>query len=138
MGFCDMSYDTSFLHPQLLFIVWKRNPLLSETKNFLKTIQESLSNTTQPLYFMSDLRHGRIMDIRAISELGKLSEHALWGGGTAFSQSPTTRIFVSNFQQRSQNKERNLFFNTPEESIHFLTGMIPDIISQIDWQAIIP
>jgi hypothetical protein len=61
-------------------------------------MHDMLDSAPQPLYFLSDLRKGRIVGMRAIAELGKCTQHPKWAGSTAFTQNPISRLFVDSFR----------------------------------------
>ncbi len=60
------SYRINIISNQLVYIAWDKNPLRDEAYRFIDDLTVILDDATQPLYFLSDLRHGRIIDIRAI------------------------------------------------------------------------
>jgi hypothetical protein len=133
-----MSYHLMALNSRLIFITWERSPTHNEAQAFLHNLERWLNHATQPLYFISDLRQGRIVDIRVINQLGQLTKHPNWGGSTAFSQSPLSKIFVGSFQKMAHSaKETNSFFDMPEQAINFLEVIAPGVTQDIDWHAIL-
>src|SRR5688500_6457245 len=91
----DMSpYTIQQVTPQLVYIKWLRNPSDAESHQFLYDLHNILERATQTQYFISDLRRGRIMSVRAINQLSQLVQHQQWGGSTAFSQNPISKMFV--------------------------------------------
>ena len=133
-----MAYHLLALNPQLIFITWERSPHPDEAQAFINNVERWLNHAPHPLYFLSDLRQGRIVDIRIINQLSQLTKHPCWGGSTAFSQSPLSKIFVGNFQKMSRTtQDVNTFFDLPEQAIEFLETLVPGITHNIDWHAIL-
>src|SRR5690606_15537960 len=106
---------------------------------FLAELQKLLDEAPKPQYFISDLRRGRITDMRSIRQLSQLTKHKNWAGSSAFSQDPITGILVQSFRtfspgQRDANDEIQ---TTPADALRFLSELKPGITDGIDWDAVI-
>lgn len=131
-------YRINVLNNHLVYIEWKSNPLRDEAYRFVDDLSSLLNNASQPMYFISDLRHGRIIDIRAIHQLSELTTHKNWAGSTAFSENPLSKLFTTTFRKGIfKGGERNTFFPTPEEAISFLEEMAPGVTEGVNWTEIL-
>lgn len=132
------SYRINIISDQLVYIAWDKNPLRDEAYRFIDDLTVILDDATQPLYFLSDLRNGRIIDIRAIHLLSELTTHRNWAGSTAFSENPLSKLFTMTFRKGIFNDlDRNTFFATPEEAISFLEVLSPGISECMEWAKIL-
>jgi hypothetical protein len=136
-----MDYQIIRLSDELVYIRWYRTPRINSgvDAQFLADLQKLLDEATTPQYFISDLRRGRITDMRSIRMLGQLTQHKNWAGSSAFSQDPITGILVQSFRafspgQRDVNDEIQ---TTPADALRFLDQLKPGIIDGIDWDAVI-
>lgn len=132
-----MSYAMNRLSPRLVMIVWLRTPLPDEAKDFIQALQTLLDHAESPQYFISDLRHGQIVDVRIIHQLSVLSQHANWAGSTAFSQSLISKLFLGSFRKMVTATERNMTFDRPEDAIAFLEALSPNLTAGVDWSHIL-
>lgn len=133
-------YEIIRLSPELVFICWHRSPgrNAGTEEKYLAEIKTLLDDAEQPLYFMSDLRKGRIIDIRVINQLVDLTRHRNWAGSTAFSQSPISKIFAGTFVRfSSTSASTNEMQDKPEEAIAFLESLKPGLTRNIDWNRVI-
>lgn len=128
-----MSYAVSHLNSRLVMIVWTRTPLPNEAKDFIHDLQTLLDKATEPLYFISDLRRGQIVDVRIIHQLSALTKHANWAGSTAFSQSPISKLFLGSFRKMVTASDKNMTFDRPEDAIAFLEALSPELTAAVDW-----
>jgi len=131
------TYTIEQVTPQLVYITWLRNPTDAETQQFLQDLNKILGNATQAQYFISDLRRGRIMSVRAINQLSQFTQHKHWGGSTAFSQNPISKMFAGNFHRMSRDNEHNSMFDQPEQAIAFLEALQPGLTSGVQWSELI-
>jgi hypothetical protein len=133
-----MSYTLTHLTSQLILVSWRRTPIADEAKAFIQALQELLDTTTHPLYFISDLRRGRIVDVRIIHQLSQLTQHANWAGSTAFSQNPISKIFLGSFQRLlNSTSDKNVTFDHPEDAIAFIDDLCPGLKREVDWQTVL-
>ena len=131
-----MTYVMHALKENLVLIIWRKAPQRSEGYQYLHELEERLNAAEKPLYFISDLRKGRISDIRVISQLSQLSRHPNWAGSTAFSRDPMTRMFVGTYQRLTEKEqERNTMYDTPEQAIAFLESLEEGLTAGVDWAA---
>ena len=136
-----MDYQIIQLSDELIYIRWYRTPRLNSgvDAQFLADLQKLLDEADTPQYFISDLRRGRITDMRSIRHLSQLTKHKNWAGSSAFSQDPITGILVQSFRtfapgQRDANDEIQ---TTPADALKFLDQLKSGITDGIDWDAVI-
>lgn len=132
-------YTIQCLKPTLYLITWHRTSNGLGTDNaYLDALKDILQQAEAPVYFISDLRHGRLVNMGSIKRLGKLTEHPMWGGSTAFTNNPVSRLHVSNFQRYTGNNlDHNPLLETPEEAIGFLESLQAGLTTDMDWESII-
>jgi hypothetical protein len=131
-------YEFYWLHTKLLLIMWLRTPPPNIATQFINRLHELLDESPHPVYIISDLRRGRIIDGKILAQLGQLTQHKNWAGSTAFSQNPISNMFANTFQKTLKDgQERNLIFDKPEDAISFLGSLDAEIVSEIDWQAVL-
>ncbi len=134
-----MDYQIILASDQLVFIRWLRESTSMDVETqFLSEIQALLDNAEQPLYFISDLRKGRIVNVESLRELGELTKHANCGGETGFTNNPYTTQFMKLFARFAAKPQssRNLA-NSPEQSIAYLESLVPGLTQGIDWDALL-
>lgn len=137
-----MDYEFLQLSARLYFIRWNDNPAIgspSET-HFLEEMRRTLDSAPQPVYFVSDLRNGRVSNAVVLRELGKLTAHRNWGGSASFSEDPTTHLMMNVFRKyshRNLSEPRNQTWKTPQEAINYLDKLAPGITAEVDWDALI-
>lgn len=132
-------YEFMRLSDELVLISWHRTPSSAKIEQqFVNELRQLLDSATIPQYIISDLRRGRIVTVRILSQLGQLTAHPNIGGSTAFSHDPLTNIFVATFKRLTgKYKSRNETFDTPEEALAFVESLKPGITNNIDWEKII-
>jgi predicted trehalose synthase len=132
-------YTIQQLKKNLIYIFWARTPGITEAHQFVRELQSLLdAEEENQLFFISDLRRGRIIDIRVIQMLSRLSQHEKWAGSVAFTTDPVSRSFVNIFQNMIvEHKERNMMFDEFEKAYAFLEQLEPGIMGDIDWQAVL-
>ena len=129
-------YELLQLSDQLVFIKWHQSPAnLQVEQQFLLDIQQALDAADHKIYFLSDLRKGRIITIRTLQTLGALTAHENWGGSAAFSRNLTTKLFVNTFTRLAKATEgKDQMFEKPEDALAFMASLQPGLIDGIDWQ----
>ena len=133
-----MVYQFTKLHHTLVYIAWKRSPSTESGKAFIQALKQMLDQATEPLYFISDLRRGQIVDIRIIHQLIGLTQHRNWAGSTAFSQNPISRLFLGSFHKMlPSGLDKNATFDRPEEAIAFLEHLCPGLTASVNWPYIL-
>jgi hypothetical protein len=135
-----VDYEIIKLTDELVFIRWLRTPGRDSRveDQYLSELRRVLDESPVPLYFLSDLRQGRIADIRAIQKLGQLTKHKHWAGSTAFSTDPITALLVRSFRSfATKVNSRNEMQTTPEAALSFLETLKPGITEGVDWERMI-
>lgn len=133
-----MPYTIQWLKDNFVYITWQRTPGITEAQRFVAELDDIVRKAEQELYFMSDLRRGRIIDIRVIQMLSRLTQHDNWGGSVAFTTDPVSRSFVNIFQGMIlENKDRNPMFDEFEKAYAFLEQLSPGITDGVDWDAVL-
>ncbi|MCA9912299.1 MAG: hypothetical protein KC496_03085 [Anaerolineae bacterium] len=133
-----MPYKIQWLKDNLVYITWKRTPGITEAQRFVSELDGIVRNSEQKLYFMSDLRRGRIIDIRVIQMLSRLTQHENWAGSVAFTTDPVSRSFLNIFQGMIlENKDRNPMFDEFEKAYSFLETLSPGITDGVDWESVL-
>lgn len=131
-----MFYRTLKLSDELVYIKWYATPTVGghPESTFIDGLKMLLDSAEGGLYFISDLRFGRIMDMRIIQQLAALTKHPHWADSTAFSRSPVSAMLVSTFSMfAKQSSEHHEIWNTPEEAVAYLETLKPGIAKDIDW-----
>lgn len=128
------------LSGNLVYIRWNRSPQRSapsETK-FIKEVRTILDMAEDKIYFISDLRKGRIVNVDVLLKLGQLVLHSHWGGSTAFSSNQLTKVFVDAYSRFAQKeKPQDEIWDTPEEAIGYLESLKEGITQNIDWNTVL-
>ncbi|MAU08698.1 MAG: hypothetical protein CL607_02660 [Anaerolineaceae bacterium] len=132
-------YEIEWLTDRVILITWHKSPMdPNVTTAYIRELHEILYSVTEPIFFLSDLRKGRIQDVRALQGLAELTKHKNWGGGASFSQNPLTRIFVDTVRRLAADiNTRDGIFLTPEKAIAYLESLEPHITEDIDWNAVL-
>ncbi|MEP6985951.1 MAG: hypothetical protein ABI970_10145, partial [Chloroflexota bacterium] len=90
------------------------------------------------LYFLSDLRKGRIIDVSILQKLGSLTRHANYGGGSAFSEDVISSMFVGIFTKFADaEKGSSVFYKTISEALAYLEALKTGVTAPVDWQTFI-
>lgn len=133
-----MVYNIHSMSEKLIWISWERTPTSQEAGDFLNQLKKLLDDADGLIYFISDLRRGRIIDMRVIQQLGALSAHPNWGGSSAFTESPISKLFVGNFQRMVvKDAGKNSMFDQPEQALAFLEALEPGLTENIAWNEMI-
>jgi hypothetical protein len=135
-----VNYSIQKLSDELYYIRWSAAPKAESKpeKDFIPALSALLDESPHPIYFISDLRKGRIMNVGVINQLASLSHHKNWAGSTAFSSDPIASIFVGTFSKLAKQKsEHREIQNTPEESLAYLESLKESITDNIDWDMVL-
>ncbi len=134
-------YKVVQLTSELVYIKWHRfaqDDQYVEEQRYIDDIQALLDNAAHPLFFLSDLRGGRIMDITRLKQLAELTHHPNWAGSAAFAKDPLATIFVGVFRQLTrQDQQHPEIYEQPEEAVSFLESLKPGLTTGIDWAAVL-
>ncbi|PJF43330.1 MAG: hypothetical protein CUN55_08995 [Phototrophicales bacterium] len=130
------SYRIQRLKPNLVLIQWLRTPKdqSPEIQHWLDELKQIVHHATEPVYFLSDLRRGRVTDVRALFELGQLSKHKNWAMGVAFSKSITSEVYAQLFARFSPTEKP--IADSLEAALAMLEEQHPGITAGIDWAQI--
>ncbi|MCU0512401.1 MAG: hypothetical protein MUE40_07505 [Anaerolineae bacterium] len=124
------------LKPHLILIRWQRTPSLEEEHQFVDELKHVLETATQPLYFLSDLREGRLTRPVVLNRLGQLTTHPHWAGSTAFGGGFRSAIYVGMFEKlAARKKDIKEIWDTAEDALAYLESIAPGITGDIDWPA---
>lgn len=88
-------YTIRFLIPELLLIKWHQSPMQGAIEGlvFIDVLSEILEKSKQPIYVLSDLTQGRLMDVVQIRQLAKLTHHPHYAGSVAFGGHYQTSVY---------------------------------------------
>lgn len=126
------------LSSKLVLITWLKTPDNQAEEAYLHQLGEILDQAEHPLYFISDIRKGRIIGMRAIQRLSAFTSHKNWAGSTAFSSDPITALLVRSFRSfATKVNSRNEMQTTPETALSFLETLKPAITEDVDWDTVI-
>src|SRR5689334_4040036 len=108
----DSFYDLRQLTDELIFIKWYKSTsqLTHPEADYIEDLRRRLAESPHPLYFLSDLRQGRIIDVSILQRLGALTRHANYGGGSAFSEDVISSMFVGVFSKFADAKKGSSVF----------------------------
>lgn len=128
------AYRIAALKPNLVLIQWFRTPddQSADVLNWLEELREIVHNATEPIYFLSDLRHGRVKDIAALFELGILSKHPNWAMGVSFSESISSEVYAGLFSRLSP-REKPLA-DSLAAALTLLEEAKPGLTADVDWR----
>lgn len=133
-------YDLRPLTDELIFVKWYKvaNAFTRPEVEYIDDLRQRLSESPHPLYFLSDLRAGRIMDVGILQKLGNLTRHANYGGGSAFSEDVVASMFVGIFSKfAAAEKGTSVFYKTIDDALGYLEALKPGVTSPVDWQSFI-
>lgn len=136
----EQVYQIFSLKPDVVLIRWLQSPVRDsvDERGFIDALLQKLNEADGAIYFISDLRRGRITGRSALQQLSQLTEHPNWGGSSGFSQDPVSLIYAGVFEKFAEaSGERNRVFQQPEEALAFLEFLKPGISDDIDWRSLI-
>lgn len=129
------AYEITMIKPNLMFINWLRSPSPVEEKDFNMTLMSLLDETKQPIYLLSDLRHGRLMSFEAVRTLSGITHHANFAGSSGYTQNPMSVLFAKQFLMHlTRNRDRNTLFDYPRDAIKALHDLEPGIMDGVYWE----
>ena len=136
----DSFYDLRQLTDELIFVKWYKtaNEFTRPESDYIDDLRKRLADAQQPLYFLSDLRTGRIIDVGILQKLGALTRHANYGGGSAFSEDVISSMFVGVFSKFADaEKGSSVFYKTIDDALAYLEALKPEVTQSVDWQTFI-
>lgn len=131
-------YTITRIKPNLMFVRWFATPLNREdvVRAYFGELRHILQTATQPIYAISDLRDGRITDVKLLYELSKVLDHPHWGGGTSFSSTLTGTLYADVYAQFADARELPAT-ESLESALAALETLQPGIADGVDWERII-
>jgi hypothetical protein len=136
-----VNYTITQVSPQLYFIQWRYEPTanMPEVERlFIADLRQRLEEAQHPIYYLSDLRKGRITNVKTLRELSEITQHEKWGGGTAFTQDSFSSILAKVFSTFVRYKNRNyLVWDSPEKALAYLETLQPGLTKNIDWNPLL-
>lgn len=90
------------------------------------------------MYFLSDLRLGRITNVAMLQQLAKVIDHSNYGGSTAFSESLMSELFVGVFSRFADPGDaEHAFYKTLDQALGYLERIKPGLTAEIDWEGVV-
>lgn len=132
-------YTFTRLNQHLVLITWLRSPRSDEAVQYITDLTRLLDDSPDPVYFISDMRKGRIMEMNIIRRLSELAQHSHWAGSTAFTETSLSRMFGENYRRMvvADKVERNKIFREPEQAVAYLETLCPGLAAEVDWDAVL-
>ncbi|MFZ4827653.1 MAG: hypothetical protein ACOYLB_09860 [Phototrophicaceae bacterium] len=133
-------YTIHQLSAQLVYIKWHKNPpICNEFQNdFLSKLKALLDQAEGKLFFVSDLRAGRIHDAKFIRKLALLlTNHPQYGGSTSFAMDTISRTLVSVFTLTSRRGYQTEIHPNAESAFDYIESLCPSILHGVNWQAVV-
>ncbi len=133
-------YDLRQVTDELIFIKWYKtaNAFTRPESEYIEDLRRRLKDSPHPLYFLSDLRQGRIIDVGILQKLGSLTRHVNYGGGSAFSEDVISSMFVGIFSKFADaEKGSSVFYKTIDQALSYLEALKPGVTTPVDWQTFI-
>lgn len=131
-------YRIHHLKPNLVLIQWLHTPpdRSPEIKSWLDELRTIVYHAEAPVYFISDLRAGRVTDVNALFELSILSKHNNWAAGVSFSQSISSEVYVGLFARFSKREQP--LADSLEAALRMLEEQHPGLTADIQWATVLP
>jgi hypothetical protein len=105
--------------------------------DYIGQLRAYLEAAKQPIYCLSDLRHGRITNVRILQQLGKLTYHPMFGGRTAFAGDVGAEVYVGVFSHfASRPKREDTVHSSLEAALAYLEKLKAGITEGIDWSSV--
>lgn len=136
----DSFYDLRQVSDELIFIKWYKtaNDFTLSEADYIDDLRNRITTAPHPLYFLSDLRQGRIVDVGILQRLGSLTRHPNYGGGSAFSEDVISSMFVGVFSKFADAKKgSSVFYKTIDQALAYLEALKPGVTTTVDWQTFI-
>jgi hypothetical protein len=126
------------LKADLLVIRWLSAPAegYQPQAEYIAQFRAYLEAATQPIYILSDLRYGKITNVRILQQLGKLTYHPMFGGGTAFAGDISAEVYVGVFSHfASRPKREDVVHANLEAALAYLETLKAGVTEGIDWSS---
>jgi hypothetical protein len=88
-------YQISFVNHELVFVKWFQTPpqACEDTEIFIEELKAILKDAQNPIYILSDLTQGQIVDVVAIRKLARITKAQQYGGSVAFGSDTKTAVY---------------------------------------------
>lgn len=128
-------YRITSLKPNLVLIQWFGTPQnqASIVQEWLNALWDIVHQATEPVYFVSDLRHGCVADVRALKELAAIANHPKCAVGVGFSKSISSEVYANLFARLS--KDEHPMADSLEAALKMIEAEHPGLTTDVDWQA---
>lgn len=136
----DSYYDLRLATDELIFIKWYKtaNDHTRPESDYIDDLRLRITTSPHSLYFLSDLRQGRIVDVGILQRLGSLTRHQNYGGGSAFSEDVISSMFVGVFSKFADAKKgSSVFYKTIDQALAYLEALKPGVTTNVDWESYI-
>lgn len=131
-----MIYQIQLLNKNLVFIQWHAFPDEKQALQYIQDIQGMLDEAEQPLYFLSDLRKGYIIQAHIIRKLSQFTQHPKFGGATSISRNNAINPILRLWKLFSSNKNTSDTWTNLEDAVQYLETLKPGLMQGIDWQEV--
>jgi methyltransferase-like protein len=140
-----MSHRIHKLKDNLYFITWLEMPKIASHENevYVEELSEILEKSTEPLYFITDMRRAHLSNPRALSAVAKAMNHSNFGAGASFSNDAMADVHYSLYlmntirHHHTHEHEAPELFHRAEDAIAFIEDQVPGITSELDWRRIL-
>ncbi len=135
-----MFYKMQLLKEDLLLIRWQAEALegYKAQTDYLTDFRAYLDAATQPIYVISDLRYGKITDVRILQQLGRLTYHPNYGAGVAFSDDIGAEIYVGVFSRfAARPKREENVHSSLSKALAYLETFKAGISEGVDWEGVL-
>jgi hypothetical protein len=135
-----MDYSITFLSDELVFIQWLTSPSETSPSNdqFVAELKNCLDSSQQPIYFLSDLRRGRVLRLETARKISHLWSHENFGGGSAFSSDPGKMMVIGYLEKVARHTDQPYqVYESLQEALFFLEELKPGLTQGIDWQKVL-
>jgi hypothetical protein len=83
------------------------------------------------------LRFGKITDVHLLQQLGKLTYHPNFGGGTAFTADVSAMLYVGVFLRfAAHTKREDGLHTTLAEALAYIESLKAGLTEGIDWEKV--
>lgn len=132
------TYRITCLKPNLVLIQWFESPpdRSPDVAAWINELRDMVQRAGTPIYFLSDLRAGRVTDVNALFELAIISKHKNWAAGVSFSSNISSKVYAGLFARFSQREQP--IAGSLEAALHTLEAQHPGLTADIDWAAVLP
>jgi hypothetical protein len=134
-----MFYEITELKENFLYVRWspKETPKSQPQARYIADLRSRFDAAKQPIYVLSDLRFGKITDVHLLQQLGKLTYHPNFGGGTAFTADVSAMLYVGVFLRfAAHTKREDGLHTTLAEALAYIESLKAGLTEGIDWEKV--